>query len=116
MRSFSFALILSFVFVMLSCTRAKPPEVLGYTLLPKALPDQIKVLNADRSCRSDSECVHVQIACACDCGEGLNREHAQKYKDLVEKMCQVNPAKVTCDQACSGQVKCLENLCTFVVQ
>lgn len=75
---------------------------------------QIKILANDRTCRKDTDCRTVGVQCSCSCGQGVNKAHFEKYAHELEQMCLANPPEKMCKVKCTGEVKCISRVCTYI--
>lgn len=112
------SVLISFLFLMgLGCTKppmATPPnETVVSTMEKSQEMPSIKIELSDRACKQASDCEQIPTACSCSCGEGVNKLSAAKYADSLTQMCKDYNGKM-CKVRCEGQVKCKDNVCTYV--
>ncbi len=94
--------------VLAACSSA--PKTVGINAKPKALTKA--VLQADKVCSADADCVAVQKGCCpCDGLVAVSQQGAQAVKAVFEKVCSAAPCT---REMCRVDIapKCVNNVCT----
>lgn len=74
----------------------------------------IKIVDEDRICASDEECVAVAVACG-DCGyDAVNRAHKEKYEELLAEACVGFDLACDSDYRETHEVRCPMGFCALV--
>lgn len=117
MRKFIFT-IASVIFLS-SCTKndvtapVPPAAVKQKQVVVTEAPTHIQISKEDRTCQKDADCEVILDACSCSCGEGVNKAHVAKYRQILDEFCKTNPPQRMCKMSCDSKVTCQEQLCTY---
>ena len=93
--------------------KAIDPSVPVKTTISNAQPmPSVQINIEDRSCSKDSDCEIVSTQCSCSCGEGVNKLHAEKYREQLSKLCATYDGKM-CKVLCEATLKCQDKVCVY---
>jgi hypothetical protein len=72
---------------------------------------ELKIDPADQTCRSNDDCVVKLTQCACDCGSPVNREHARKYEEALDRACKGYSGRMCKMAPCTDVATCDDGVC-----